>query len=393
VIHFPSEGKPIVRGSRRKARGESLQMPRAERKEILEQLEAELEMPVLAWVTGDRENLVTQIGIDQVVRFPRHLDAISEQDSVAVMLYTRGGDTNVPWSIVNFIRAYAKEFIVLVPFCAHSAGTLVCLGANRILMSKIATLSPIDPSVANAFNPQDPTNPVNRIPIAVEDVMAYFELAKSQGVKRDEDLAAAFKRLADEVHPLALGNVHRSFEQIRQLAEKLIRLHSPDDDKDEVAERIRRLTTAFYTHSHLINPDEAQGLGLPVAVAEDKTAALMLDYYARLIEDLELRSKFDPAKILGQVSPSAQQAQPGQPQPGGQPQGAAQPAPPQPQSVQFERAYIETTSTLDVYSTEGVISMQQQMMQMPQLPPGAQPPVLPAVATFEVTADEWREVE
>lgn len=347
-------------------------MARDERKKILEQLQAELGMPVLAWVTGDRENLITQIGVDQLVRFPRHLDAIGDQDSIAVLLYTRGGDTNVPWSIVNFIRAYANEMTVLVPFCAHSAGTLVCLGADNVVMSKIATLSPIDPSVANAFNPQDPTNPTNRIPIAVEDVMAYFELAKSQGVKRDEDLAAAFQRLADSVHPLALGNVHRSFEQIRQLANKLIRLHSPDDDKDEVAERIRRLTTAFYTHSHLINRQEARELGLPVVDATGKVDSLMLEYYGHLIDDLDLRTKFDPAKVLGAGGGAQQQQQ---------------------VQVQLERAYVETPSTADVYVTEGTISMQQQQVQLPPGAPQGQLPVLPAVATFEITADEWREVE
>lgn len=328
-------------------------------------------MPVLAWVTGDRQNLHTQVGVDQVVRFPRHLEALGDCDAVALLLYTRGGDTNVPWSVVNFVRAYAKELVVLVPFCAHSAGTLVCLGANRIVMSKIATLSPIDPSVANAFNPQDPASPANRIPIAVEDVMAYFELAKSQGVKRDEDLAAAFGRLADSVHPLALGNVHRSIEQIRQLAEKLIRLHSPDDNKEEVEERIRRLTTAFYTHSHLINRQEAKELGLPVEDANSGLEPRMLAYYEQLIEDLELLSKFDPAALIRDGGMNDE-----------------------PSPIKLERAYIETATTADVFITEGTISMQQQQAQLGQLPPGLpQPQQMPLVPTFEITTEEWRQTE
>lgn len=324
-------------------------------------------MPVLAWVTGDRENLPTQIGADQILRFPRHLDAVGEHDAIALLLYTRGGDSNVPWPVVNFIRAYARTVVVLVPFCAHSAGTLVCLGADQVYMSKIGTLSPIDPSVANAFNPQDPVNPQNRIPIAVEDVLAYFELAKAQGVKRDEDVAAAFQRLADSVHPLALGNVHRSIAQISQLAEKLIRLHSPDDDEEEVADRIRRLTTAFYTHNHLINRQEAKDLGLPIEVPSATVETHMLSYYAQLIEDLELRSKFDPAAILSQQGQQEQQ------------------------HVVLERAYIETSKTADLFSSEGTISMQQQVLQ--GMPPEAQLPALPAIATFEVTAEEWRELE
>jgi hypothetical protein len=221
--------------------------------------------------------------------------------------------------------------------------------------------------VANAFNPQDPATPQNRIPIAVEDVMAYYELAKSQGVKRDEDVAAAFLRLAGSVHPLALGNVHRSIEQIRQLAEKLIRLHAPDASAEDVKERIRRLTTAFYTHSHMINRKEAESLGLPVKTPSKVVDDLLLDYYDALVADLELSDKFDPSKFIV----AAQQ----------NPAGA-------PTSHRFERAIIETRTTADVFVTEGAISMQPQQMPM-QLPAGVPPPTLPAVATFEVTKEQW----
>jgi len=340
-------------------------MPRDTRKQILEAMEAELGMPVLAYVTGDRQNLPTLIAPEQVPLFPRHLRALGAQQGIALLVYTRGGDANSAWPIVNFVRAYCTNVTAVVPFFAHSAGTLICLGADKILMSKLATLSPIDPSVANAFNPQDPTNPQNRISIAVEDVMAYFELANTQGVKRDEDVAAAFARLAESVHPLALGNVHRSIEQIRQLAEKLIRLHSSDANSDEVTERIRRLTTAFYTHSHMINRAEAASLGLPVETPSERVEALMLDYYDELVADLELATKFDPGKLVAV----------------GQASGA-------PSTHRFERAYLETKTTADVYVTEGQISMQPQQMPI-QLPAGMQAPALPLVATFEVTTDEW----
>src|SRR5690242_11449194 len=130
-------------------------MPRAKRADILERLEAELGCPVLAYVTGDRPNLQTQIAADQIILFPRHLRAIGKRERGALLVYSRGGDTNSAWPIINFLRAFFAEVVVLVPFFAHSAGTLICLGANEIYMSNLATLSPIDPSVANAFNPQD----------------------------------------------------------------------------------------------------------------------------------------------------------------------------------------------------------------------------------------------
>lgn len=198
--------------------------------------------------------------------------------------------------------------------------------------------------------------------------MAYFELAKAQGVKRDEDLAASFQRLADAVHPLALGNVHRSIAQISQLAEKLIRLHSPGDDEEDVKERIRRLTTAFYTHNHLINRQEAEELGLPIATPSAEVEEQMLNYYELLINDLGLREKFDPAVVLAHQGQQANA------------------------KVELERAYIESTETADVFVSEGQVSMQQQILQ--GMPPQVQEPAaLPAMATFEVVSEEWREKE
>ena len=343
-------------------------MPRDKRVEIIKKLEAELKVPVLAYVTGDRGNMPAQIAWDQLPLFPRHLAALGEQEAIALLIYTRGGETNMPWPLINFIRAYAKRVVVLVPFFAHSAGTLICLGADKIYMSKLATLSQIDPSVANQFNPQDPLNPQNRFAIAVEDVMAYFELARDNGVKRDEDLAATFRRLAEAVHPLALGNVQRSIAMIQQLAEKLIRLHS-EAPTDEIKELIKRLTTQFYTHNHFINRDEAVELGLPVEAPAAAVETLLLEYYAQLVDDLKLTENFDPSKFIVQAQAAA---------------GAS--APPT-TTHHFEQAYIETVSTADTYVIDGRISMQVQQAQ--PMMPGMTPPTLPQVATFEITKQEW----
>lgn len=283
---------------------------------------------------------------------------------------------------------------MLVPFFAHSAGTLMALGADRILMTRFATLSPIDPTVANPFNPQDPTNPQNRIPIAVEDVMAFFELLKRQGAETSEHKAAAFERLAQAVHPLALGNVQRSIDQIRQLAEKMIRLHAKDTTQSEIDALIHALTTALYSHFHSISRGEAREIGLPVEEPSADVEDLLLAYYGELKEDLKLLEKFDPGAILraapaGPAPATPTPATPQTPQPGTTlPAPTAQP-PSAPVAVTLERAYIETTATADVYVTRGAITMQP-----PQLPPGVMPQApLPLMPTIEVTSEGWERVQ
>ena len=129
------------------------------RSALLQRLEAELGYPVVAYVTGDRPGLQTQVSWDQVPLFRRHLSAMTESAEVGLVLYTRGGDTNVPWTVVSYLREHCDRLTVLIPFYAHSSGTLLTLGADNIVMTRYATISPIDPTVANQFNPQDPMNP------------------------------------------------------------------------------------------------------------------------------------------------------------------------------------------------------------------------------------------
>jgi hypothetical protein len=357
----------------------------------LVRIEAELGCPVLAFVTGDRPGLQTQIATEQLVRFPRHLAAIGDVDTLALLLYTQGGETHAAWPLVSFLREHCETLVVLVPFWAHSCGTLITLGADRILMTRYATLSPIDPSVANPFNPQDPANPQARIPIAVEDVMAYLELVEKHSEAGSTYRQEAFARLTQGVHPLALGNVQRSINQIRQLAEKMIALHSPDKSSEETAELVRRLTSALHSHFHLVSRREAREIGLPVEDPTPKLEELLLGYYAVLRDDLLLLEKFDPGELLRSAAASEQG-----PSAAGAVPATTQPAQTLPVSV--ERGYIETTSTCDSYVTEGVLSRQQgvRQMQMPGMPglpaPQVVPVALPSAVAFEVVSEGWRQI-
>jgi hypothetical protein len=335
-------------------------MPFQARSAILHEIGAELQAGVLAYVTGDRENLETEVGADVLRRAPRHLEAIGEQDRLALVLYTLGGDTNTPWPFVNFLRSYCDELFVLVPFWAHSAGTLIALGADKIYMTRFGTLSPIDPSVTNEFNPYDPASRADRIPIAVEDVLAFFQLAAEQGGDDPVLAGDAFRQLAESVHPLALGNVKRSIEQIWQLAKKLIRLHTPDVDDAELTTLVTRLTTELYSHSHRITRAEAAALGLPAEQPPEDVEDRLLAYYDQLKTDLELLEKFDPSAML-------------------------QPHSPDQFPVVVERAYIETPTTCDSFVTRGVISKQQARARQQQQ-------AIVTRATLEVTSERWETI-
>jgi len=157
-----------------------------DKKSCIQQLEGLRNSRVITYVTSDKQGPVNaRIAMDVVPIVSKQLRAIGKTNNIELFLYSAGGDTMVPWRMVSMIREYCDKFSVIVPYKAHSAATMIALGADEIVMSDLSELSPIDPSTANVFNPQDPKNPQNRIPISVEDVMAYFDLAKNKfGIKK-----------------------------------------------------------------------------------------------------------------------------------------------------------------------------------------------------------------
>jgi ClpP class serine protease len=190
-----------------------------DRLEIYHALEKEFNSKILVYVTSDRPNMGAQISPDVIDYFIDHLDKIGPCEKISLFLYTRGGDTSAARNIVNLLRMYCDNLQVIVPHKAHSSGTIISLGANEIVMTKQATLGPIDPSLHTALNPRLPDGGI--FPVSVEAVKGYLEFAKNELKIEDEAvLGDIFQKLSDFVHPLVLGEVYRSKAQIQMMAAK-----------------------------------------------------------------------------------------------------------------------------------------------------------------------------
>ena len=255
--------------------------------------------------------LNTQLSTEAQLFFYDQLRLIGKSENLDLFLYTRGGQTDSIWPLVNLFREYSKVFSVLIPFRAHSAGTLLSLGANKIIMSEAAELSPIDPTTGNQFNPLDETNNKRR-GISVEDVTSYIDLAKDTtkvGLQDSDQILEVFKRLSEEVHPLALGNVNRVHNQIKILAEKLLQLHLKEEkEKAKITKIVDQLTRSLYSHTHAINRREAkQILGSDLIVeAEPSLQKLIWELYEDYAETLNLRKTLCQDEVLEQAKESSE---------------------------------------------------------------------------------------
>ncbi len=282
---------------------------------IIKEIEKNRNSRAITYITSDRQGPVNaRIAMDIIPIFSQQLRKIgSPQTGVAskvpkidLFLYSTGGDTMVPWRLVSMIREYCGAFSVLIPYKAHSAATMISLGADEIVMSDLAELSPIDPSTANVFNPAEPANPQNKIPISVEDVMAYFDLAKNKfGIKDDAELAKIFNKFVDanpQIHPLALGNVNRIHNLIRMLAKSLLKSHKNKMGESEIATIVDYFTEKLYSHQYFIGRREAkEDLGLKNVVnADSALTKLMAELYEEYKKEMGLGGMWNAETEIGE---------------------------------------------------------------------------------------------
>ncbi len=264
-----------------------------QRKKLIEQIEERRKSRLICYVTSNRPGLEAQLAKDALRLFYSQLREPGEPGPgrLDVLLFTLGGDTVAGFGLGRLVREFAREVRVLVPGDCRSAGTLFALSANQIFMTRFGTLSPIDPSVTTPFNPlpsgvayapgQFPPGQSSPLPpVSVESVSGFYDLVTKSWQIGGADKAAAFKLLADKVHPLALGDVYRRRQQIELLARTLLQARGTGEG--DIEKIVKKLTTELGSHDYPIYRSEAREL-LGSQVAGDDPE--LEDLLSRLLDD------------------------------------------------------------------------------------------------------------
>lgn len=295
---------------------------------------------VVTYVTGDRQPFQTNIADDTVSIFQRHL-AGKKPEKISLFIYTRGGDMIAPLRIVKLLRSYCDYLEVLIPNYAHSAGTLIALGANKIVMGRLAELSPVDPTIMHPLNPEinvgaKQPSQKQKMPISVEDINSYFLFAKEKAGVKKEKMDKIYEFLVNNsqpeksIPPLLIGSSYRSYRMSRMLAEKLLKLHTRGLFKSLKVKRIvNELTGRISIHNYPIARDEARELGLNVEYAEESLESDLWDLFDQYAQELKLGVPFNPAEILDGKSTN---------------------------SFAYTGAYIESENNLDEFLFKGVVN-------------------------------------
>jgi hypothetical protein len=288
-------------------------MNRAARKGLISKIESARGFKLVTLVVSDRVLTIGptnaslfQLAGDSTRQVLDHLEHLGRREKLGLFLFSRGGDTTVPWVLVNQLRQYCTELEVLIPYRAHSAATMIALGADRIVIGRHGELGPIDPTLTlQESSPGDPTKSKTAT-IAVEDITAYINLVREGvGITNQAELASSFGRLAETVSPVTLGTISRQQSYIRMVARKLLAVRKSPPDAATLDEIVEGLISRSFFHQHTITRGEAQkDFRLDnVEVPSEDIESLMWQLFLSYEAEMQLRTPINAQMIFKPDSP------------------------------------------------------------------------------------------
>jgi Serine dehydrogenase proteinase len=221
---------------------------------------------VILYVGQDRGQFLHQISEKDALPLFQCLRQQERVDRLDLVLNTMGGSIPTAHWLCHLLHAYGKHFSVLVPNKARSAATLLCLGANEIVMGPFAQLGPIDPHIAQYIAQRDSSAAGNPPLISAEDIRVFKDMAKTWfGIKEEGEYnIQLLQLLCGRIFPTSLAAFFRAAQQIEATAEQHLRLHLPEASLELRQKIAEYFIHGCYSHDSIITRDDAREVGLNI---------------------------------------------------------------------------------------------------------------------------------
>jgi Serine dehydrogenase proteinase len=183
------------------------------------------------------------------------LHNVTENTPIDLMLNTGGGDVDACDKLVHLIvsRVGNQKFRVIVPDFAKSAGTLMALAADKIIMSDVSELGMIDPQ----FPMKDGRG--NEYMLSVISYLAAFDECSAAHRRNPTDPVTLL--MMDGFDPKLVRKFQGLRDRVRTFAEDRLKRHGAPASTIS-AELLD--STKWKTHGAPIFHADAKQIGLPI---------------------------------------------------------------------------------------------------------------------------------
>jgi hypothetical protein len=167
---------------------------------------------------------------------------------------------DVAEKLIYMIRQRVKGFRVIVAERAKSAGTLMALAADEILMSSTSELGPIDPQITLSTAEG---RPIHRPAASFLDGL---ELIKQDVIQNHGKINPAYFPLLSQLDPALLDFCVKAIKRSEQFAVKWLKNAMLKGNTRQAVKIAKRLTNVarYRSHGIVIDADEAKSMGLKI---------------------------------------------------------------------------------------------------------------------------------
>ncbi|MDO8594092.1 MAG: ATP-dependent Clp protease proteolytic subunit [bacterium] len=236
-----------------------------------------------------------------------------KKESLVILLDTPGGNVYSAVKIMDTLRTVYKDITIAVPQKAKSSGTMMCCGADRLVMGPISELGPLDKPMTH---PDNETAHISALDI-VKSIDGLLDTAEARQKKlareiNDEfdvpiqkSLALASDSIAKLISPMLCkedGKIYNQATRLLAIAEKygaelLTKFMLKYIEKEKLRNRIadiavRRLVWLYPDHGFAIRRDELRDIFFIVENAEE------IDYWEELWNEFEQNIGSKRGKII-----------------------------------------------------------------------------------------------
>lgn len=186
---------------------------RYQRQSLIKDIEAETGRRLICYVSGE-ECIVSR---DDTMPFVDLLHNVPEGADLDLLLHTGGGDMDAAEKLISMVRNRVGigHLRVVVPDYAKSAGTLIALGADLIVMSDTSELGPIDPQIVLADGNG------NRIS---HPVQAYLDAYDEHSATLEADPTnVAAQIMLSKLDPATVKLFRIAMQRAQRIADKLLK--------------------------------------------------------------------------------------------------------------------------------------------------------------------------
>lgn len=221
-------------------------MSRLLRQGLIKQIQSKRNSKVISYILNTRSGIDAKHVLADVNNFCSLLENLDlDTCDLDVIIHSFGGSTEVSWSLISKIRQYCgKNFNIIIPECSLSAGTMIALAADEIIMGKRSELGPINPTVNN---------------LSYDDLKSFYNLFDSSSFKENAD---CMKSLVENYRPTDLGQIQKFLLETLYVCERILKLRKNPLSDNENANIIDCFSSKIPSHEHRIARNEALDYGV-----------------------------------------------------------------------------------------------------------------------------------